>query len=406
MAGVPPKAPLPPKLSESPSPDGMFGAFGGSSVPEAATASLQQISEAFARAESDSGFWDDLLSHLRTFAGRATPMFAAEGLTAHARERLPRGDGARLWLKREDLAHTGSLAINHALGFALLAVKSGQRRLIAPATGGAHAVAVAAAAAHFGLGCDIFASAADLQHAANHLAKARHFGAQVIDDAASGSNIDTLLSALQAWAQSEGQAMMIPAAAVGPHPFPILVREFQSIIGRETMAQSLRQMTKLPDVIVSCVGMSAEAAGIFYPFIDDAKVKLVGVEAGGRSGAPGEHAAPLSMGHPGAMLGHHTYTLRSEDGEAIPTLSAAPGLGYPLAGPEHAFWKDAGRVRYTVAGDSEAMHAVGLLARTEGILASLEAGHAVAEALKLAAELKADQNIVINLSGRGETASV
>jgi tryptophan synthase beta chain len=387
---VPPKPAPPPKVSEVPTPEGMFGAYGGSGAGEAFHAALGQVDDWYGRACADAGFWDELMEHLRTFAGRATPLYAAEALTAHARRRLARGDGARVWLKREDLAGTGSGAINHALGFGLIASKAGARRLVAPTAGGAHGVAVAAAAAHFGLECQLFRPTEDPA-----LGVAGLLGARVEDVAGRQASLE---AAWEAWRREPAAVLLVPPAAVGAHPLPAMVRDFQSIVGRELMAQSLRLFTKLPDVVVSCVGMGAEAAGVFYPFIDDAAVKLVGVEAGGRSGAMGEHAAPLSMGRPGMHMGQAGYVLP----EGAGVWSVAAGLAYGFAGPEHAYWKDLNRVRYTVAGDEEAMHAMSLLARTEGIVASIEGSHALAEALKLAGEMKADQNIVVNLWGRGD----
>jgi tryptophan synthase beta chain len=386
---VPPKPAPPPRVSEVPTPEGMFGAYGGSAGGEEFRAALGQVDDWYGRACGDPGFWDELMEHLRSFAGRATPLYAAEGLTAQARRRLARGEGAKIWLKREDLAGTGSGAINHALGFALLAVKAGARRLVAPTAGGGHGVAVAAAAAHFGLECQLFRPTED-----RGVEVAGLFGARVSEGE---GRMGSLEAAWEAWRREPGAVLLVPPAAVGAHPLPAMVRDFQSIVGRELMAQSLRLLTRLPDVVVSCVGVGAEAAGVFHPFVDDNAVKLVGVEAGGRSGAPGEHAAPLSMGRPGTVLGQAGYTL---EGAGVQTIAA--GLAYGFAGPEHAYWKDLGRVRYTAVGDEEALHAMSLLARTEGIVASVESSHAVAEALRLAGELKADQNIVVNLWGRGD----
>ncbi|HYE60692.1 MAG TPA: pyridoxal-phosphate dependent enzyme [Phycisphaerales bacterium] len=380
-----------------PSPEGMFGSYGGAFVPEAAKGPLQQLDAAYARAASDAGFWDELLVHLRTLAGRATPLYEAAGLTAQARSRLPKGEGARIWLKREDLAYPGSAAINHAAGFALFAASSGRKRLIAVSGGGPHAVAVATAAAHFGLEAQVLCPADEAR--ISDVARARFLGAKVSEV---GDRTAALTGAMEEWLRNPGGAMLVPSGAVGPHPFPAMVRDFQSILGRETKAQSLRNLTKLPDVIVSCVGVGAEAAGLFYPFVDDTGVKLVGVEAGGKSGAPGDHAAPLSMGRRETVLGQTTYALSMEGGMTLPVSSISKAMEYHFAPPEHAYWKDLGRVKYTVAGDDEAIHALTLLARTEGIIASIEAGHGLAEALRLAGEMKADQNIVVNLIGRGD----
>lgn len=386
----------PPKISDVPSPEGLFGSFGGALVPEAAKATLLQLDAAYQRAASDNSFWDELLVHLKALAGRATPLYEAAGLTAHLRGRLPKGDGARIWLKREDLAYPGSAAINHAMGFALFALGSSRRRLIATSAGGAHAVAVCTAAAHFGLECQLFVPA---DEARTGLARARLLGAKVVEV---DDRMAALAAASEEWLKSAAASMLVPSGAFGPHPFPVMVRDFQSIVGRETKAQSLRNLTKLPDVIVSCVGIGAEAAGLFYPFIDDAAVKLVGVEAGGRSGAAGDHAAPLSMGRRETFMGQSSYALAMEGGMTLPASSISKAMEYPFAGPEHGYWKDLGRVRYTVASDDEAVHALGLLARTEGIVGSIEASHGLAEAFRLASEMKADQNVVVHLIGRGD----
>jgi tryptophan synthase beta chain len=394
--GTVPAALPPPKISDVPSPEGLFGSFGGIQVPEAARAALAQVDTTYQRAASDSSFWDELLVHLKALAGRATPLYEASALTAHLRGRLPKGEGARIWLKREDLAYPGSAAINHAMGFALFADKSGRRRLIATTAGGSHGVAVATTAAHFGLECHLLAPA---DEARTGLARAKLLGAKVVEVS---DRMAALAAANEEWLKSAATSMLVPSGAFGPHPFPVMVRDFQSIVGRETKAQSLRNLTKLPEVIVSCVGIGAEAAGLFYPFIDDAGVKLVGVEAGGRSGAAGEHAAPLSMGRRDTLMGQASYALTMEGGMTLPASSISKAMEYPFAGPEHGYWKDLGRVRYTVASDDEAVHALGLLARTEGIVGSIEAAHGLAEAFRLASEMKADQNVVVHLMGRGD----
>lgn len=394
---MPPKPAPPPKVSDVPSPEGMFGSYGGASVPEPAQAALSQLDGVYGRAAADSGFWDELLGVLRTLAGRATPLYEAAGLTGHLRSRLQKGDGAKIWLKREDLAYPGSSAINHAAGFALLAARTERRRLIAVAAGGPHAVAVATVAAHFGLEAQMIVPADEARGA--DMARARLLGARFTEVS---DRMAALTTAFEEWLRNAEGSLLVPSGAVGPHPFPAMVRDFQSILGRETKAQSLRNLTKLPDVLVSCVGVGAEAAGLFYPFVDDTGVKLVGVEAGGRSGAAGDHAAPLSMGRRGTVLGQTTYALTMEGGMTLPASSISKAMEYPFAGPEHAYWKDLGRVRYTVASDDETAHALGLLARTEGILGSLEAGHGLAEALRLGSEMKADQNVVVNLIGRGD----
>jgi tryptophan synthase beta chain len=366
-------------------------------------AALQQLDEAYTRARNDASFWDDLHALLKSFVGRPTPLYFAEGLTTHARSRLPRGEGAKIWLKREDLCHTGAHKINNTLGQALLALRMGKKRVIAETGAGQHGVATATAAAHFGLSCEVYMGSEDTRRQRLNVTRMQLLGAKVIEvNTGSRTLKDATNEAMRDWMASSDTTHYILGSVVGPHPFPMIVRDFQTIIGRETKAQSLRLLGKMPDLILACVGGGSNAAGIFFPFVDDAPVKLVGVEAGGRSSNPGDHAATLAAGKPGVLHGCMSYVLQDEFGQTMPVHSCSAGLDYPGVGPEHAYWKDLGRVQYAVATDEEALEAFTLLARTEGIIPALETAHAIAESVKRAMEMKADQNIVVNLSGRGD----
>jgi tryptophan synthase beta chain len=395
--------PVVPRLSDVPTPEGRFDQFGGRYVPETLVPALDQLSETYDRVCRDSKFWEDLGELLKAYAGRPTALYFARRLTDHARRNAPRDHGAKIWLKREDLALTGAHKINNTLGQALLAVRMNKRRVIAETGAGQHGVATATAAAHFGLDCRVYMGSEDARRQRLNVARMRLLGAEVVEvDAGSRTLKDATNEAMRDWMGSSDSTHYILGSVVGPHPFPTIVRDFQSIIGRETKAQCLRLLGKMPDCIVACVGGGSNAAGIFYPFIDDKAVRLVGVEAGGRGLAPGEHAAPLSHGSPGVLHGSLSYVLQDEDGQTAPVHSCSAGLDYPGVGPEHAYWKDKGRVTYDTASDHEALDAFVLLARTEGLLPALESSHAVAHAVRLAPTLKADQNLVINLSGRGD----
>ncbi|MBX3323950.1 MAG: tryptophan synthase subunit beta [Phycisphaeraceae bacterium] len=390
------------KLSEYPTPDGRFGQFGGAYVPETLVAALEQLADTYRRVRESDQFWSELGELFRTYVGRPTPLYDADGLTRHARRNLDGKLGAHFWLKREDLAHTGAHKINNALGQALLATKMGKSRIIAETGAGQHGVATATACAQMGLECDVYMGAEDVRRQRLNVVRMQMLGARVIPvDSGSRTLKDATNEAMRDWMGSVENTHYIIGSVVGPHPFPAIVRDFQSVIGRETKAQSLRNMGSLPDAVVACVGGGSNAAGIFHAFIDD-KVRLVGVEAGGRSNAIGEHAAPLSLGSPGVLHGSLSYVMQDENGQTADVHSCSAGLDYPGVGPEHSFWKDAGRVEYASVTDAEAIDAFLVLARTEGIIPALETSHAIAHALKLARELPREANIVINLSGRGD----
>ena len=353
-------------------------------------------SPAYAEAVADPAFSAELDGLLAAFVGRPTPLLFARRLTEYA-------GGARIFLKREDLSHTGAHKINNTLGQALLAIRMGKQRIIAETGAGQHGVATATACARFGLDCVVYMGAEDVRRQAPNVRTMRFMGAEV-RPVESGSRTlrDAINEAMRDWMGSVENTHYIIGSVVGPHPFPRIVRDFQSVIGRETVEQCRRQFGRLPDTVVACVGGGSNAAGMFHPFVDHGEVRLVGVEAGGRSGAPGDHAASLSHGSPGILHGSLSYVLQDRDGQTSDVHSVSAGLDYPGVGPEHSFWRDAGRVAYTSVTDGEALDAFDLVARREGILPALESSHAVAWAVQEAARRPADEILVICLSGRGD----
>ena len=375
---------------------GRFGPFGGRYVPETLMAALDELTEAYAAARRDPAFVAEVDGLLHEFVGRPTQFTRADRLTAHA-------SGARIWLKREDLAHTGAHKINNTIGQTLLAKRMGKTRIIAETGAGQHGVATATACAHFGLQCCVYMGSEDVRRQKLNVFRMKLMGAEVREvDSGSKTLKDATNEALRDWMGSVGATHYIIGSVVGPHPFPMIVRDFQSVIGRECRAQSLATLGRLPDCIVACVGGGSNAAGIFAPFTNDASVRLVGVEAGGRSNAKGEHAAPLTLGSPGVLHGSMSYVLQDEFGQTADVHSCSAGLDYPGVGPEHSYWKDTKRVDYVSATDDEALAAFQTLAKLEGIIPALETSHAVHAALQIAAKMRADQHLVINVSGRGD----
>ncbi len=375
---------------------GRFGDFGGRYAPETLTRALDELTVEYDKARNDPAFQAELDDLLRNYVGRPSPLYHAKRLSEFC-------GGAQIWLKREDLNHTGAHKINNTLGQALLTIRMGKRRVIAETGAGQHGVATATACARFGLPCVVYMGEEDVRRQAPNVYSMKLLGAEV-RPVSSGSRTlrDAINDAFRDWMASVETTHYIIGSVVGPHPFPMIVRDFQSVIGREARRQSLAQIGRLPDLIVACVGGGSNAAGIFYPFIDDREVALVGVEAGGRGNQPGDHAAPLSYGRPGVLHGSFSYVMQDDDGQTSDVHSASAGLDYPGVGPEHSYWKDTGRVSYTNCRDDEALAAFDKLARTEGILPALESSHAVARAMQLAAERSPDQAIVVCLSGRGE----
>ncbi len=382
---------------------GRFGRFGGAYVPETLVAALQQLESEYQRARADKSFWSELNGMLKTLVGRETPLYPAHRLTAHARTLSSRNQSAQIWLKREDLAHTGAHKINNTLGQALLTRRMGKKRIIAETGAGQHGVASATAAAHLGLSCDVYMGSEDVRRQKLNVIRMRILGARVIEvDSGSRTLKDATNEAMRDWMGSVEGTHYIIGSVVGPHPFPTIVRDFQSVIGAETRRQSIAAFGRLPDAIIACVGGGSNAAGMFHPFIEDQTVQLIGVEAGGRSDAPGDHAASLSKGSPGVLHGSMSYVLQDPFGQTADVHSCSAGLDYPGVGPEHAFWKDSGRVSYCSITDEQALAAFTLLARCEGIIPALESSHAVAEATTRASRMNPDQHLVINLSGRGD----
>lgn len=375
---------------------GRFGRFGGRFVPETLTQALEQLSDEYERARQDKGFQEELANLLKSFVGRPSPLYHAKRLTEAA-------GGAQIWLKREDLNHTGAHKINNTVGQALLTLRMGKTRVIAETGAGQHGVATATACAHFGIPCVVYMGAEDIRRQKPNVFSMKLMGAE-IRPVESGSKTlrDAVNEAMRDWMASVEDTHYIIGSVIGPHPFPMMVRDFQSIIGREARTQCLDTFEKLPDCVVACVGGGSNAAGMFYPFVDDDGVRLVGVEAGGRGTSPGEHASPLSFGSPGVLHGSYSYVMQDSDGQTCDVHSMSAGLDYPGVGPEHSYWKDTGRVDYLECGDDAAMQAFDKLARTEGIIAALETSHAIAKALEVASSMSSDQHLLVCLSGRGD----
>ncbi|QEG37315.1 tryptophan synthase subunit beta [Bythopirellula goksoeyrii] len=375
---------------------GRFGAFGGRYVPETLVYALDKLVEEYAAAKADQQFQADLDDLLHNYVGRPSPLYLARRLTEKC-------GGAEIWLKREDLNHTGAHKINNTLGQALLTLRMGKKRVIAETGAGQHGVATATACAHFGLDCVVYMGEEDIRRQAPNVFSMKLLGAEV-RPVSSGSRTlrDAINEAMRDWMSSVDTTHYILGSVVGPHPFPQIVRDFQAVIGRETIEQSRNRFDDLPDLVVACVGGGSNAAGMFYPFIEHSDVKLVGVEAGGRSMKPGDHASPLTYGSPGVLHGSFSYVMQDEDGQTCDVHSMSAGLDYPGVGPEHSFWKDSGRVQYTSCTDGAAMQAFDALAENEGILPALESAHALAEAMRLASTMKKSERIVVCLSGRGD----
>ncbi len=382
--------------SQVPDRHGHFGPYGGVYVPETLMAAVSQLSEEYDRARKDPAFEKELAYYLRQFVGRKTPLYFAQRLTELA-------GGAQIYLKREDLAHTGAHKINNTIGQGLLTLRMKKKRVIAETGAGQHGVATATAAAAFGLQCDVYMGTEDIRRQSLNVFRMRLMGARVVPvESGSRTLKDATNEAMRDWMGSVEHTHYIIGSVVGPHPFPMIVRDFQSVIGKETRAQVLELLGRPPDAVVACVGGGSNAAGMFYPFIEDQQVALFGVEAGGRGMMAGQHAASLSMGQPGVLHGSLSYVLQDDDGQTSDVHSVSAGLDYPGVGPEHAYWKDTGRVRYESITDAEALEAFNILAKREGIIPALESAHAVAYAIKQAARMNKDQILIINLSGRGD----
>lgn len=390
----------------SPSPDadlpdkhGRYGDFGGRFVPETLVAALDQLEEEYYKAKADPEFQQQLDLLLRDFVGRSSPLYFAKRLSEKC-------GGAQIWFKREDLNHTGAHKINSTLGQALLTMRMGKTRVIAETGAGQHGVATATACAHFGLPCIVYMGEEDVRRQSPNVQSMRMMGAE-IRPVTTGSRTlrDAVNEAMRDWMSSVEDTHYILGSVVGPHPFPMIVRDYQSVIGRETIEQSQERFGRLPDVVVACVGGGSNAAGMFYPFVAETDVPLIGVEAGGIDDTAGRHASSLTFGKPGVLHGSFSYVLQDGDGQTADVHSASAGLDYPGVGPEHSHWKKTGRVEYQSCRDDEALAAFDTMARTEGILPALESSHAIATGMKVAAERGKDEIVVICLSGRGDKDS-
>ena len=375
---------------------GHFGAYGGRFVAETLMEPLRQLEEAYARLKNDPDFLAELDRDYTHYVGRPSPLYHAERLSKA-------WGGAQVWLKREDLNHTGAHKINNTIGQALLAKHLGKTRIIAETGAGQHGVASATIAARLGLKCVVYMGIDDVERQSPNVYRMKLLGAEVVPVTSGTRTLkDALNEALRDWVTNVDDTFYVIGTVAGPHPYPMLVRDFNSIVGRELIGQSRAQIGRLPDALVACVGGGSNAIGMFHPLLGFDQVAMYGVEAGGDGIATGRHAAPLSAGQPGVLHGNRTYVMADDDGQIIGTHSISAGLDYPGVGPEHAWLKDIGRVNYVSATDTEAMAAFYELTRGEGIIPALESSHAVAHAKKLAPTLGSDKHIVVNLSGRGD----
>ena len=388
--------------TSEPDETGHWGKFGGRYVPETLVAPLDELTKEFTRARQDADFWRELDQLLRNYGGRPTPLF-------HARRLSARGGGAQIYLKREDLLHTGAHKINNAIGQALLAQRMGKRRIIAETGAGQHGVATATVCALFGLHCIVYMGAEDVRRQGLNVFRMRLLGAEVITVNAGTCTLkDAINEALRDWVTNVHDTYYLLGSALGPHPYPLMVREFQRVIGREAREQILAATGKLPSALVACVGGGSNSIGLFHPFIGDQSVRLIGVEAGGRGDSLGEHAARFHSGaasgggRVGVLQGTMSYVLQDESGQIATTHSISAGLDYASIGPEHAYLHDSGRAEYIYASDAEALEGFGLCAELEGIIPALETSHAIMPALRIARELLQDDVVIVNLSGRGD----
>ena len=378
---------------------GHWGPYGGRFVPETLMAPLEELTEAYLVAKDDGAFQSELKVLLENYAGRATPLFFAERLTRHA-------GGAKIYLKREDLLHTGAHKINNTLGQVLLARRMNKQRIIAETGAGQHGVASATVCALFGLPCVVYMGSEDMRRQELNVFRMQLLGAEVREVKAGSRTLkDAINESLRDWVTNVGDTYYLLGSALGPHPYPLMVRDFQSVIGREARQQILQFENRLPDVLIACVGGGSNSIGLFHPFLEDSAVKMIGVEAGGKGSTLGEHAARFNLsggGRPGVLQGTMSYVLQDQNGQVATTHSVSAGLDYPSIGPEHAYLHDSGRVSYDSVSDAEAMNAFQLLSKLEGIIPALESAHAVAHAIKVASQMKDSEIVIVNLSGRGD----
>ena len=383
-------------LESLPDARGHFGPYGGMFVPETLMTALNELTAEYEKAKKDASFQEELAFLLREYAGRPTPLYFAERLTAKL-------GGAKIYLKREDLLHTGAHKINNALGQILLAQRMGKKRIIAETGAGQHGVATATVAARAGLECVIYMGAVDMERQALNVARMKFLGATVVPVTAGQATLkEAINEAMRDWVTNVRTTHYILGSALGSHPYPMMVRDFHRVIGDEARRQILEKENRLPDLLVACVGGGSNAIGLFWPFLKDESVKMVGVEAGGRGIRDGDHAARFQGGKLGVLQGTKTYLLADEDGQIQLTHSISAGLDYAAIGPEHAFLRDEGRIDYDYATDDEALDAFQRLSRTEGIIPAMESSHAIAHVLKIAPKMSSGQLIIANLSGRGD----
>ncbi len=383
-------------MNKYPDANGHFGPFGGRYVAETLMPALLELERAYLRARKEPAFKRELTGLLKDYAGRETPLYLASNLTRKFK-------GSKIYLKREDLNHTGSHKINNTLGQALLARRMGKRRLIAETGAGQHGVATATVAALFGLPCRIFMGAEDIRRQSPNVDRMTALGAEIISVVSGTATLkDAMNEAIRNWVSRVRDTYYVIGSTAGPHPYPMMVRDFQSVIGREVKRQILRKEGRLPDYLIACVGGGSNALGLFYPFKDQSEVEMIGVEAAGRGLKSGEHAASISAGSVGVLHGNKTYLLQDAQGQVRDAYSIAAGLDYPGVGPEHAFFHQTGRARYVTVKDQEALRAFHVLTREEGIIPALESAHALAFVLKLAPSLSQEKILVVNLSGRGD----
>lgn len=374
---------------------GYFGQYGGRFVPETLMPALMELEAAYLKSKKDKDFQKELAHLQRTYVGRPTPLYFSKRLTEHL-------GGAKIYLKREDLAHTGAHKINNALGQALLAKKIGKKRVIAETGAGQHGVATATGAALVGLECDVYMGTEDMKRQALNVFRMRLLGARVIEVPVGSKTLkDAINESLRDWTTNVRTTHYVLGTVFGPHPFPSMVRDFQSVIGKETKKQILQAEGRLPAYLIACVGGGSNAMGLFHEFLND-NIKMIGVEAGGKGIETGEHAARFAGGSIGVFQGCKTYLLQDDDGNVLGTHSVSAGLDYASIGPEHPYLRDMGRVQYTYATDDEALAAFELLSKIEGIIPALESAHAIAEVMKIAPKLSKDEIIIVNLSGRGD----
>ncbi|NBU59142.1 MAG: tryptophan synthase subunit beta [Betaproteobacteria bacterium] len=384
------------KMYDLPDARGHFGPYGGVFVAETLVRALSELREAYEAVGQDAEFQAELAYELKHFVGRPSPIYFAKRLTEHA-------GGARIFLKREDLNHTGAHKVNNTVGQALLARRMGKKRIIAETGAGQHGVASATVAARYGMECIVYMGSEDVARQSPNVFRMKLLGATVVPvESGSKTLKDALNEAMRDWVTNVESTFYIIGTVAGPHPYPMMVRDFNSVVGKECVVQMPEMIGRQPDAVIACVGGGSNAMGIFYDYIPHEKTRLIGVEAGGDGVETGRHAAPLSAGTPGILHGNRTYLMQDEDGQIIETHSVSAGLDYPGVGPEHAWLKDSGRAEYVAATDDEALEAFHLLCRAEGIIPALESSHAVAHALKLAPTMDKDQVILVNLSGRGD----